>query len=216
VAGGTGVFTRFVRLPAAPEPPAVAGDCYEVRLDDPADPGQGRRVSVGNISVQGGVQDFAMPYNDVAQGYAVDLDNVFDIWAPGGSLSISARGTDDFGGFATMVAGPADIVGVSPSTAEEGALGRGGSTVSWTAGGGDAIEIRVRAGGVNSVIECVTLDDGEMLIPAAAFGWLPAQVAMATLEIRRVNMVEVETAAPVGTVTVALERIYSDRLPVVP
>jgi hypothetical protein len=83
--------------------------------------------------------------------------------------------------------------------------------ISWDEGGGDAIEIRVRASGVTQVIECLTLDDGEMTIPAAAFAWLPAGVVAATMEMRRVNTSEVMTAAPVGRVVVAAERVFSDR-----
>ncbi|MGK0362668.1 MAG: hypothetical protein ACI9U2_004989, partial [Bradymonadia bacterium] len=208
-AEGSAVFSTYQELPMDAMPSEQAGDCGLFLLDNPDDPGVGRRFSAGDLLLSGGVGDQTLSYDGIGEGYSVNAGMVFDLWSPGAEVTVSAPGSDDVGGFDMSTPGPDEFAEVSPN--QEIPLSRAGTTISWAPGNGTQVVAYLRNSGGNQVIRCTSPDDGSVEVPAAAFGWLPAEAARLTLDLRRASRARVATPEPVGDIYLVLERIHTDR-----
>ena len=166
-------------------------------------------AAAGHAERLGGVGEQVLSYDDIGEGYSISADLVFDLWAPGAEVTVSAPGSADIGGFEMSAVGPDDFADVSPN--QEIPLDRAGTTISWTPGNGTQIVAYLRNSGGNQVIRCTSPDDGSVEVPAEAFGWIPANVNQLTLDLRRASRARVGTPEPVGDVYLVLERIHTDR-----
>ncbi|MCB9546976.1 MAG: hypothetical protein H6706_14140 [Myxococcales bacterium] len=206
---GAATFTRYARVPNPPVPLGVADACTLSSLADPGDAGDGVRIAVGDVTIEGGAIDVSLAYDDLGEGYSVNADAVFDLWAPGQMLAISAPGSVDMGAFAANVGAPDDVSGVAPTAAA--GFERAGSVVTWDPGNGDEVRVVLRNPDGPEVITCVSEDDGQIVVPADAFAWLADEADTLVFELRRVKIARVESAEPVGDVEVELQRIHVDR-----
>lgn len=190
------------------EPAEVAGDCALFYTDQPGTDGEGPRFSVGDLSVDGGVGEQVLPYDNIGEGYSVDANLVFDLWEPGNAVTVAAPGGDLMGGFELSATGPDDFAQVEPNG--QTGIERAGTTVRWDPGNGDEIIAFFLNSGGTEIIRCTSDDDGSVEVPAAAFGWLPAGVNRLVFTLHRVTRARVMSAAPEGDVLLELSRIHRD------
>jgi hypothetical protein len=205
-----GQFFEFARHPVPAEPGEMAGDCVEVVAANAGDPGEFRSVSPGDIRVavvdEDGENEFVVAFDPVSRAFALDpiAAGLFDLWNAGDGVEVSAPGTVDFGGFQIDLPAPDDVADVAPD-----ALVRAdGAMVIWQAGNGDLVEVELRVSGAPSRVRCSSDDDGAVMVPAAAIAWLPEDADEATLRLTRVSSATALSEAPVGEVTVILERVH--------
>lgn len=165
---------------------------------DGADPevGASRRArNVAEITVLSQAQNFSLAYQDFAESYSLNPDEVFDLFtdAPG-TLMLSAQGTNRFGGFNIEVPSPGIL---PPMDVDLGAsVSLAGQMVTWTPGNGDFVRINLRAG-IESV-ECDAPDTGSLFISGMALSVLNA--THVDVIMSRVIERGVLTAEPAGAV----------------
>jgi hypothetical protein len=180
---GLARFANFTRMPVPvneddiwPDPLRVsAGEyndgtpCFYFDGTDP-ETGASRRVrNVDVINVLSQSQDFSLAYQDFAESYSLNPDEVFNLFtdAPG-TLQLTAQGSTRFGGFNVEVPSPGIL---TPSDVDLGAsVSLAGQTVTWTPGNGDFVRINLRAG--QESVECDAPDTGSLFVSGAALSVL--------------------------------------------
>ena len=154
---------------------------------------------MGTITVSGGAQNFSLEYQEFAESYSLNPDEVFDVFNDGGGLiSLSGVGSSRFGGFAVQVQSPDVLL---PSDVDLGtSIAAAGHVVSWTPGNGDFVRVLLRAGSVS--VECDGPDNGMLTISGDALQMLGS--GNADVVVSRIVVRGFLTAAPEGAVSVRL------------
>ena len=125
-----------------------------------------------------------------------------DIWdGMGGPIIITAAGTERMGAFGIESATPTNL---SDIVIQDNALNRNGTRVSWQAGNGETIAVRVQVS--NRFFVCESADDGDITLPAAAFNWLPNDARSAGVRVSRIMKSTIASMPPEGAIDIVLER----------
>jgi hypothetical protein len=180
---GLARFANFTRMPSPindddvwPDSARVsAGDfnegtpCFYFDGSDPEQGANRRARNVGEITVTSSAQDFSLPYQDFAESYSLNRDEVFNLFDDEPStMQLSAPGSSRLGGFNVEVPTPGLL---SPMAVTIGVnIFRGGHAVTWTPGNGDFVRIFLRAG--QESVECDAPDTGSLTIFGAALNRL--------------------------------------------
>ena len=198
-------FRDYSILPTDAAPSQTAGPCGFYSVRDLGDGGLFSAIDAGPITLTGGPQDLVFSYDPGLQEYSSlpVPDDFLYVWNAGALLDLTGVGSPTIGGFSRDMVPPLDMVGVSPDL--NGALQRGGSTVTWAPGNGDTIRITLRAPRSTDQVICETTDTGSLDIPAAVFAWFPAAAATLNLDVTRIRLREFDTNAPVARGTITLE-----------
>jgi hypothetical protein len=162
--------------------------------------GRGRFLDVGAMSLSG-AEELVMAYDDFAEGYSIPM-NAGDLWdGLGTAVTISTVGTNRMGAMNVEITSPENLSMVAVTG---GLLDREATTFTWAPGNGHVITVQLRVN--NKSVACISEDDGEIQIPAAAFAWLGAEAREAGVRVSRMMTVVAESLEPMGAVNVVLER----------